>query len=413
MSLPEKVKLHRYQYIPRKLSIQTKNKKYEYADGSVTYVNYLCDYIKSRLPMIQLGIEMEPDALADIYNDVSNDDDPILTFDLDEEKYDHETEKLLDTKKFLSGEFSIIPARDRTAYELATDPASTEALNNSLKSRQQFECYLVRMEPVDWFNKAYENMFETVSTPEILQTVFQVRNIPAKVVVASPPVRQSNIENLNIPLDTLIGNINELNTKYGIYEDKPIVFYDYNKLYCISRKNPNITIKNALDYGTVTFELPNPGETGAMLTGSGNEADTKTHWFRIDKEPDVGDQGTKETHAKASTIMSVSSKGKIGKDTLDPNSTATHYVYQKNDLSREQYLNETMIRDPLTVVSSNAQASVLAPYKDYIFDLGSTFENSKLNGKIYRLIAWSLAVQRDGKERYVSELSIVLFKPRD
>lgn len=398
---------HTYKYIPKNPVLTLNGETYTYTkDGAITYVNILHDYTARKLPVIQCGIEMEVSLIEKLYK---YQDTAQLKLDIYEQEADGDG-NIVGTTLYLQHTFSIIPARDQTVYITSTD-STTRAAMDVMKTLQNFEMYLIDMDSVNWFTVERDAVFEEATYAAALQAMFLLRDIPPKTVIATPPQQEGKVAHMNIPMEDLVHNIHHLNTAYGLYDTTPIVYYDLEHLYCISKREPNIVLESATDFGTVSFILMNPDKAASQITGSCNDPQTGTHWINLNSKPNIYDSRPKDTSAKLSTLTTVNAKGGVKKTTLDENATTLRYIYAMNDLSEAQFINETMTGPTVALMASNTSVKFLKPYKDYTFTPDTSYANLGLSNHIFRLLKWTLGIHREGVTDYISEVSMTLYTP--
>lgn len=398
---------HTYKYIPKNPVLTLNGETYTYTkDGAITHVNILHDYTARKLPVIQCGIEMEVSLIEKLYK---YQDTAQLKLDIYEQEADGDG-NIVGTTLYLQHTFSIIPARDQTVYITSTD-STTRAAMDVMKTLQNFEMYLIDMDSVNWFTVERDAVFEEATYAAALQAMFLLRDIPPKTVIATPPQQEGKVTHMNIPMEDLVHNIHHLNTAYGLYDTTPIVYYDLEHLYCISKREPNIVLESATDFGTVSFILMNPDKAASQITGSCNDPQTGTHWINLNSKPNIYDSRPKDTSAKLSTLTTVNAKGGVKKTTLDENATTLRYIYAMNDLSEAQFINETMTGPTVALMASNTSVKFLKPYKDYTFTPDTSYTNLGLSNHIFRLLKWTLGIHREGVTDYISEVSMTLYTP--
>lgn len=407
MASGEPLVLNQHKYIPKNVVLTIGDRTYSYRDGSITYINIIHDFVKRRFPVIQCGLEMEVAIIEELYK---HRDDTKLKLDIYEQKLG-ENGEIVNTSLYLQYTFHVVPARDQTVYITTTD-TETQQLMDVMKTLQNFEMYLIDMDVIRWFTTEKDLIFEEATYAAALQAMFVMREIPAQKVIATPPMLNGSLKNVNVPLEDMIHNIQHLNVTYGIYDGTPIVYYDLFYLYCLSKQKPNIVIESATDFGTVSFVLMNPGKPAREITGSCDDAKEATHWVNLNSTPKIFDTTPKDTAAKLATVTTVNSKGVVDKKTLDDNATTLKYIYANNDLSSAQLINELMVGPTVSVVALNSSVKFLKPYKDYTFVTDTSYQNLGLNGKIFRLLGYVLGIHREGSDNYITEVTMTLYTPR-
>ncbi|MCM1231730.1 MAG: hypothetical protein NC489_16555 [Ruminococcus flavefaciens] len=383
------------------------DQNYIFRDGSVTYLNFIHEFRKRRLPIIQCGIEMETRLIKLLYE---YKDTATIKLDVYEQQLSSINGDILGTTLFMQHTFSIVPMRDINVYITATDQ-ETEKLTDVMKTLQNFEMYLVDMDVVNWFNQQISATYEKVTHAEALNAVFLEREIPPSIIVATPPLIVEEIEKVAIPLQDLVHNIYHLNHTYGLYDCIPFVYHDLTYLYCLSKRNPDIVMEDTTEYGNVAFILLDPSDPAHEVTGSCDDAENKTHWINLNQPPAIYDESVRDTSAKFSTITTVNAKGEVTKTTLDESATALTYIYAITDLTESQMLNEFISGHIIALEALNSSVRFIKPYKDYTFATGESYMNLGLAGNIYRLLGWVLGIHREGTNNYLSEVTMTLYNP--
>lgn len=407
MNIPDPLKLYRYQYRPGSVVLTIKGVDYEFRDGSVTYLNMIHQFVQRHLPVVMMGIEMETSLIQLLYD---NADTAKMSITIMERQLD-EDEKIIGTSPYFQHTFSVIPAFEKGVYITSTDPEVQEQME-VMRQLQNFELLLIDLEAVNWFDQEYSDHCVKVSHAGMLQKLFMARDIPGEIGYATPPLIDDIIPDVVIPLGDLVTNIDHMNVEYGLYDNIPIVYYDFTNMYCISKTKPNIVAPSATDYGTITFILLNPEKPDHEISGSFDDAANKTHWVNLQREPHVSDTQTRDTSTKLSTLTSVNSKGEVVKTTLDEEATRLKYIYATTELSQDQLLNETMIGPKLSLRVPNINVRPLKPYKDYTFEADTSYNNLDLNNHVFRILGWTLGIQREGAVEYLSETTIELYRPK-
>lgn len=400
------MEIYQYRYIPKNVEIMI-DQNYKFRDGSITYLNFLHDFRKRRLPIIQCGIEMETELIELLYE---YKDTVTVKIEVYEQQLSAINGTVLGTKLFLEHTFSVVPMRDPNIYITATDP-ETESLTDPMKILQNFEMYLVDMEKVNWFTKQISVTYEKTTHAEALNAIFLEREIPKEIVVATPPLIVEEIDHVVIPLQDLVHNIYHINHTYGLYDCVPIIYHDLTYLYCLSKRNPDIIMEDTTEYGNVTFILLDPSDPAHEVTGSCDDDENKTHWINLNAPPGIYDESTRDTSAKFSTITTVNAKGEVTKTTLDEDATALAYLYAITDLTEDQMKNEFISGHFVSIKALNSSVRFVKPYKDYTFVTGDSYINLGLAGNTYRLLGWVLGIHREGTHNYLSEVTMTLYNP--
>ena len=280
-----------------------------------------------------------------------------------------------------------------------------------MQNPQIFECYLIDMTAVKWFEQQICAIFEDVSKPDALQAMFQMRGIPSGITIASPPLDLNTKTTMILPLADLCGNIDLMNKAYGLYDSYPVIYYDMQYMYCINQTKPGITMKSATDFGTVTFSMRNKGTPEAFITGSCTDSKSKTHYTNLVQEPSVIDDTIQATSTKLATITAVNGNGDITKTTIDDEATTLAYIYAHNDLTVNQVINTSLSGVTVQIIASNNDISCLKPWKNYNFDLDTEYLRLNLHNKEYRILNWKAEIRRQGIGDYIHTTAITLRDP--
>lgn len=417
------LKFYRYHYIPKEV-ILTLDKNYVFRDGTVTYINLIFDFVNNRFPIIQGGIECDNVTIANIY---AHQDIAKMRLVIDEQCITNDSE-VVSTVNYLRKTFTLIPARDKTTY-ITEDDLDTPVRTDNMKLLQHFEFYLIDMESVEWFDAERNFSMKDTTYPAAFQSVFMARNIPGNIIVASPPVLDKELKRVVLPLDTLIGNLKYLNGKYGLYESFMTIFYDWKYLYCISRRDPNTQMEDTeTDYGTVSFILWNMDDPHHKIRGSCNDRSTSTHFINLEGPPEITDMSMQDAYTKTAAIALVDKDGnvkffssqtgeEIDMENYDKGSTRLTYIHCENELSEKQVLNE-LITGPIVDLSvSDISIMFLKPYKDFNFQLDSTYQQLGIAGtsdnpKTFRLLRFTHCIHRNGSVDYRNETTMTLYCPQ-
>jgi len=402
----DKLEMLQYRYFPKNLEM-TLDENYEFRDGSVLYLNIIHDYVSRKMPVIQIGLEMDHELIKKLYE---YRDTAILKLEIYEQEYRHG--EIIETRLYLQHTFSIVPAREQNVY-ITTDDETTKKLQDKMKTAfQNVEMYLVDMDAVNWFSQEISINYKKTTIAKALHELLLERDIPPKITVATPPLIEDELDTITIPLQDLVHNIYHMNNTYGMYDCKPIIYYDLTYLYCLSKTKPDIVIPDLTEYGNVGFILLDPVDPAHMITGSCDDEKTETHWINLKNAPEIYDESTMDTSSKFSTLTMVDSSGKVNKTTRDDKVTAQQYNYANNELTEKQILNETIFGHTLSLRAMNSSVRFLKPYKDYMFAVGESYMNLGLAGNTYRLLSWTLGIRREGMDTYVNDVSMVLYNPK-
>ena len=400
------MEIYKYQYAIRNMVI-TLDQNYAMSDGCATYFYVMHDYTNRRLPIIQMNIEMEMAMIKKLF---ANKDKAKLKMDLYEYQLDS-SDNIIGTSLYWQHTFTVIPAKDQSNY-IASDDITTEKAIDQMQNLQLVEIYLIDMDAVKWFTQKTCGIFDKCSKAGALHAIMQMRNVPSKIVIATPPVNNQIVDHIILPMGDLIGNINTLNQGYGVYSSYPIVYYDLMNLYCIDKIAPNITMPLAKEYGNIVFIMKNMTIPDHQVNGSYNDASSRTHFINLTRVPEINDYTTEIGSTKFSTVTSVDSTGTVNKTTVDEKATALNYVYAHNEQTVDQVINETMYGPTVQVSAQNISVAFLKPYKVATFNMDTQYQNLGLDrGNIFRIINWSLSMTREGtgtNAKYIHDVHIGL-----
>lgn len=403
------MEIYQYKYTIKNVTITAGSKNYDIYDGAVNYLFILHDYYKRKMPVLKMNIELGIDVLGAIYK---YRDTAMLKMDVYEQQYDSEG-KIVNTTLYIQDSFTIIPAKDQNTYITSQDTTTEQAVDQ-MRNLQLFECYLINMTVVNWFSQQINTIFTDVSKPAALQALFQMRNIPGGIVIATPPQNNDKISYVTLPLGDLVSNITRLNTVYGLYSTYPIIYYDLHNLYCLNKIEPNITLPNATDFGTIMLILRNANTPDRQVPGSYNDMKNKVHYINLKNEPIIIDPSNKISSTKFATLTSINSSGTVNKRTVDEDATKLAYVYEQNDMTMDQVTNEQLNGHIVTISANGTATSFIKPFKEVLFDPDTQYLNLDLTGHIYRIISWNLSITREGSgvnSNYIHTLNMTLYNP--
>lgn len=407
------MQLYTYQYIIRNVTI-TLDKNYILSDGSVTYWSILHDYESRKMPVFRIMFEVQKDLLAKLYQYAST--SGRIKFDVQEYQYNGDN-KIVGTKMYMSHVWSYIPESD-SSEKLTSSDITTEDISDTMTDPQVFGCYLIDTDAINWFNKQLSMNFRNASRPAILHALLESRDIPSNSVIATPPSDYGILTNAVFPYGDLIGNISYMNSRYGIYDSEPLVYYDGNYLYCLNRLDPNIKVRQVNNYNDVIFLLYNPTSANRESEGSCDDATNKAHYMNLSNDPILTNYSQRKEDTKFDTVTTVSENGNVVKRNLDQNttgsSTAMVYTYAYNDMTGDQVINDNLAKGRTATVSvNNASISALVPYKRFGFFTDTQYTDLDLQGKAFRLKGWTLTVTREGagsQASYLHNVIISLFE---
>lgn len=399
--------LYQYRYIPCNVVITMGGLDYTFDDGTIAYFSMGHDYVNRRMPVIFMQMEMDDKTIGMIYDNVET---AVLKLEIIEKQLDPSTEQVLNTTMFMKHSFNIIPRNEQNTYITSQDSVTQENMD-PMRNPQVFEFYLIDKTAVTWFTREITGIFQNASRPDILQALFQMRNIPSNIVIATPPSNLDPIDYILLPLGDLVGNIDTLNKAYGIYDSYPFIYYDMDYLYCINKMRPNVTIKSATDFGTVTVILRNPNKAEHNVSGSYTDFATKTHYFNLNHGPSIIDQSLQDGSTKFATVTTINSAGDIEKATIRNDATKLQYVYAHNDLTMQQVINETIVGHKVSLYTENCCVSFLRPWKSFTFDVDTQYMDLELTGHEYRLVGWKFEIRREGINNFLHTVNMTLIRP--
>lgn len=400
------VTFYRYYYVVKNVEMSINGQSYFFQDGTCKYLYIRHDYLGRRFPIIQMGLEMDSDMIQEFY---TYKDTAILKLDIAEQQLDEE-DNVMNTTLYLRGSFNCIPARDKTTY-VTTPDSESEEMVDIMRRLQLFEMYLIDMNMVNSFSKEISLVLEQASKSAMLQMMFTQRDIQTGIVMATPPMYDDELEYPSVSLGDLIANITEINERYGLYDARPIIYYDYKYLYCINPYDPDIMMESATEFGNVTFTIFNSSRAERNIVGSCTDLQTQTHYVNLRVYPKVQEVSEKDTNTKFSTVLSVDSTGGISKNTVDENATKMHFTRQMNSLTQQQLIHEKLHGHRVNLTITNCCVSTLRPYKIYTFDVDTEYSDKGLTGHDYRLIGMDIFLERDEYTRYIQTVEVRLQRP--
>lgn len=397
--------MYRYVYAIRNVEL-TLDQNYTFDDGTCLYMIMKHDYLNRRFPIFQIGLEMDADLIQLFYK---NKDTAKLKLDIYEQQLGDD-DTVINTSLYLRYTFNCIPMKDQSAYITMPDSTSRESVD-IMRTVQQFDMYLIDMDMVNLFAKEVSAILENASKSAVLQTMFDLRDVQPGIIIATPPMIDRAFPYVSIPLGDLVSNINTFNHGYGIYDSNPIIYYDYKYIYCLNIINPDITIQSASEFGNISFILLNTSNPEHNVVGSNTDMNARTHFINLQNPPRIIDVSDKDTSTKFSTVVSIDSSGKVDKNTVDETATKVKFIRQYNELTSTQLINQTLQGHILQLSTNSCCISFLKPYKSYAFDVDTQYSDKDLSGHDYRLIQWTLHIERDSPDKYIHTVNIVLQKP--
>lgn len=393
---------HRYTF---KNIVLTLDKDYPIREEMAISFAMVWDYSHRTQPVIQFTLQLEKDLVVLFYQ---NRKTAKIKFDIYEMMYD-ENDTKINTSLWLQHSFSIVPVRDITHYINAQDIETIE-WSDPMSQPQGVEMYLIDRDIYNQLVKKLSVNVTQVSKPAILQSLFESRDIPGKTVIATPPEDSSVVPRTVLELGTLVGNIDELNTRYGIYTAKALIFHDLEYLYCLNRIQPNIQLKSTTEFDTVTFILANSSTPDAKLCGGVTDTARKTHFINLPGAPEITDYDTMINSMEFSTVESIDYEGTVDVTTLKSDDAKMEYIYEHNPLSTQQEINERILTDQVvSMIIADSPISFFKPYKTYNFLVDTQYSNLDIAGHQYRLNYLEFGITKEGSG-YESTIQLMLYR---
>lgn len=386
--------------------VMTMDANYHFKDGAITYLKMESDYIERFHPVITIKMEMPMKMIQKFYEFQET---AMIKFDLYEYQYNLK-DVIVGTNLWMQHSFRAIPARDKTNFITSQD-SLTQSEMDPMAGLQEVDMYLVDMEIIKKFTQKNTAIYSSVSKAAVLHALFQMRGFAGNNVIATPPMYDRIMNSCVLSFGTLSDNIKELNKRYGLYTSEPLLFYDFDKVYLIDRFNPNLTLQRAKDFGNITFIYKNTNVPDRDLCGSCNDPTNKTHFINFNQTPTISDLQPESSTQQFGTVTTVNSSGVVSKDTIDPTATSSIYVYQENDQTSSQYINESLYNRLVAVDVPDTALSFIKPYKLITFSCGSMFTDLGLDsGDTFRLLQWTVEMYRQGTDPETSYIHSTSFQ---
>lgn len=369
--------------------------------------NAVTTRVSNRMPLAIITIGLEGELIRKVFETKGTGK---ISIEIAELELDSEME-IIGVSDFIRGSYDILPVKSSDNY-MIPDGTTEEDVDNSMDQIQPLDLYIYRKEILNYFNQEISMNMSEVSKAAALQAIFRIRNIPGDTVIATPPQDNSTVTNITLPLNTLIGNIDSLNEYYGLYTCTPLIYWDFlfEKMYCINRFNPNITIPSKTDFDTVQFRIKNVEDPTSIAVGSANSLSEKTHLVAVNTMPTVSNKKTEASYTDFSTITGVDSQGNVTKETLDANSTKNEYVVNKNTFTLSQQINDRIVPSFIVALSvSDSSLKIFKPYKTYRFDIDEEYDTLELRNKKFRLGYYGFELHSDGDTDFVGLAEISLY----
>lgn len=400
----EKLPIYRYKFHITNIVLEMGNKQYQILDEMAISFAYIADYLNRNSPIMKLILQLEKELVLILYQ---NKQTAKISFEIYESEYDNENTKV-NTKLWMRHTFNIIPVRDITHYTLSQNAEIIRA-SDPMSHPQGVELYLVDYDIIDYMKKKISINLKNISRPAILQSLFELRKIPPKTAIATPPENTDSIDNCMLSFATLKNNITDLNERYGIYTSAPLVFHDYINLYCLNRAEPNIVLNSANDFNDVVFLLINALNVESKVIGACTDISMRTHFINIQGAPEINDFNTNLPAVEFANVESVDANSGVvkSKSLNSTNATAT-YIYDQNPLSTQQAINEHILHDQtVSFEISDSPISVFKPYKTYSFITDSQYQDLDISGHKYRLNYIEFAMTKEGHQ-FESSMRVTL-----
>ena len=398
--------LSRYIYSFRNVEMIINGTSYTFEDGTVVYASIQHDYTNRRFPIIRIGIEADADLIQKYFTYQKT---VKLKLDIYEQQVDQD-DQIVNSALYLRHIFDTISVRDQTTYVTTPNDVSKELID-PMRTLQCLELYLIDMEIVNTFAKEISLAVDKASKSAMLQSLFVSRDILPGVVIATPPINDIELSNPSVSLGDLVDNIDELNRGYGLYDTYPVIYHDYQYLYCISQYTPNIIIKSASEFGNVTFMLVNTDNPRHNITGSCNDLSRQTHVINLKDMPQIINVSDRDTSTKFSTVITVGSTGTVSKQTVDSQATKAHFVRELNELTQQQMIHQNLYGHRVILSVNDCALSCLKPYKTVTFDVDTQYSDKGLTGHDYRITGMVVNFTRDGNKRYIHNTTVSLICP--
>lgn len=402
----KEIQMYRYAYTVKAVELTIDKTTYAFEDGTCVYLFIRHDYKNRRFPIMMMGLEMDMEKIQLFYQ---NKDSVKLKLDIVEQQFG-ENDTLVNTALYLRKTFTCIAARDQSSYTTAPDNTSKEIID-TMQTVQNFEMYLLDMDMVNIFAKEISMIIDTGSKSALLQMIFSSRDIQPGVVIATPPMNDKTLNSVTIPLGDMVKNIDLLNTTYGLYDSYPVIYYDNQYIYCINMIDPNIVIQDAKEYGNVMLLLLNQTLPEHNITGSADDVETQTHYINLTELPTIVDTSDKDTNTKFSTLLTVNKDGAVSQKTVSDQATKALFTRSYNELTEDQIKNEMIRGHMVMITTTSCGVSFLRPYKIFTFDVDTSYSDKGLTGHTYRLMQWSIMIDRDSPSKYIHTVSMILQRP--
>ena len=370
--------------------------------------NSIGNQVSNRMPMCILTLNLDAEIIQEIF---ANSNSSKISLSIAEIALDKDM-KQVGANSFINDSFDILPVKSVDNY-MIPDGTTEETVENVMTQLQSVDLYLYKKTVINYFNQEASLNLSNVSKAAALQTLFRVRNIPARTVIATPPQDNNTITNCTIPMNTLIQNIDELNTYYGLYTCTPLVYWDflYNEMYCINRFEPNIIMQSNTSYDTVQFRLHSVTDARAISVGSLDSLSDKMHLVALNSVPTIYSTDDTRKYTDFSTVTTVdTSTGKVTKETLNKDSTKNSYVIENNLFTTAQQINDRLVPGFMVALSiTDASLRIFKPYKTYRFLADNEYENLDINNKKFRVGYYGFELHSEGEQDFSPKVELSLY----
>lgn len=374
--------------------------------------NSIGNQVSNRMPMCILTLNLDGAIIKELFE---NADNSKMSLSIVEIALDKDMQQV-GANSFINDSFDILPVKSVDNY-MIPDGTTEETVENVMTQLQSLDIYLYKKTIINYFNQEASLNLHNVSKAAALQSLFRIRNIPFRTVIATPPQDNNAITNCTIPMNTLIQNIDELNTYYGIYTCTPLVYWDflYNEMYCINRFEPNIIIKSNTSYDTVQFRLHSVTDARAISVGSLDSLSDKMHLVALNSVPTIYNTDSTRKYTSFSTLTTVNtSTGKVTKETLDKDSTKNSYVIENNLFTTAQQINDRLVPNSLVALSiTDASLRIFKPYKTYRFLADAEYDPLDLNNKKFRIGYYGFELHSEGETDFSPRIELSLYVVSD
>lgn len=370
--------------------------------------NSIGNQVSNRMPMCILTLNLDAPLIKELFENL---DKSKISLSIVEIALNKDMQQV-GANSFINDSFDILPVKSVDNY-MIPDGTTEQTVENVMTQLQSVDLYLYKKTIINYFNQEASLNLHNVSKAAALQTLFRVRNIPARTVIATPPQDNNTITSCTIPMNTLIQNIDELNTYYGLYTCTPLVYWDflYNEMYCINRFEPNIIIQSKTSYDAVQFRLRSVTDPRAIGVGSLDSLSDKMHLVALNSVPTIYNTDDTRKYTGFSTLTTVNTvTGKVSKETLNKDSTKNYYVIENNLFTTAQQINDRLVPSSLVALSiTDASLRIFKPYKTYRFLTDAEYDTLELNNKKFRVGYYGFELHSEGETEFSPKIELSLY----